>query len=84
MHVDPNLHQVVLSRRNLLSLLSMLDEPHEMPSLARKGWMVIAEPDEVHYHSRGRDGRRGAMPPRLEAELARAEADAAGTDTTDG
>lgn len=59
---------VILSRRNLLTLLLKLDTPGSEHTIVKPGGIVVvAEPDEVHYANRPKGP--GQMHPDTEARL---------------
>lgn len=71
MKVLSSQYTIVLSRRNLLSLLAKLDG-HPKGSactLFRQGWGIRAEEDEKHYKSR--PYAPGPMHPETEAHIRR-------------
>jgi len=63
-----HVHTVVLSRRNLLSLLAKLDghPPDSACTIYNQDIVVVAEPDEVHYADRDAGGR---MHPKTESAI---------------
>jgi hypothetical protein len=64
--------RVVLSRRNLLTLLAKLDIPGSHCTIVKPdGTVVVAEPDEVHYANRPNPG---IMSEETEARVAGIEA----------
>jgi hypothetical protein len=53
-HLPPQPSPIVLSRRNLMYLLSRLDAGEKQPMLLKPGvGAVAAETDEEHYRDRG-------------------------------
>lgn len=60
-------HGIELTRRNLLTLLAKLDEPHSARTIRKEGFFVRAVEDIAHYV----DVEAGRMSPTTEAAIKR-------------
>lgn len=60
--------RIILSRRNLLTLLYKLEREDSARTIEKDGWYVSSEPDEEHYAGRP-EGPPGPMHPIEEEKL---------------